>query len=53
MPAKASELKRVARKLGFEKIRQKGSHARWQHGDGRAATIPIHSNAEIGSWLFY
>jgi predicted RNA binding protein YcfA (HicA-like mRNA interferase family) len=53
MPAKASELERLAPKLGFEKVRQKGSHARWQHPDGRATTIPIHANAEIGSWLFY
>jgi predicted RNA binding protein YcfA (HicA-like mRNA interferase family) len=52
MPAKAKELERVARKLGFEKVRQKGSHARWKHPDGRATTIPIHGNAEIGSWLF-
>ena len=49
MPARVSELQRVARKLGFEKVRQKGSHARWQHPDGRSTTIPIHSNAEIGS----
>ncbi len=53
MPAKASDLERVARKLGFEKVRQKESHARWQHPDGCATTIPIHGNAEIGSWLFY
>jgi predicted RNA binding protein YcfA (HicA-like mRNA interferase family) len=53
MPAKAGDLERVAKKLGFTKARQKGSHARWKHPDGRAATIPIHSNAEIGSWLFY
>ena len=52
MPAKAKEIERVARKLGFEKVRQKGSHARWKHSDGRATTIPIHGNAEIGSWLF-
>ncbi len=52
MPAKAKEIERVARKLGFEKARQKGSHARWKHTDGRATTIPIHDNAEIGSWLF-
>ncbi|MBD2019495.1 type II toxin-antitoxin system HicA family toxin [Leptolyngbya sp. FACHB-36] len=52
MPAKAKELERVARKLGFEKARQKGSHARWKHSDGRATTIPIHGNAEIGGWLF-
>lgn len=53
MPAKIRDLERVARKLGFEKVRQRGSHARWQHPDGRATTIPIHSNGEIGSWLFY
>ena len=49
MPAKASELERVARKLGFEKVRQKGSHARWQHEDGRATTIPIHGKTESGT----
>ena len=47
MPAKAKEIERVARKLGFEKARQKGSHARWKHPDGRATTIPIHGTAEI------
>jgi predicted RNA binding protein YcfA (HicA-like mRNA interferase family) len=52
MPAKAKDLERVARKLGFAKTRQKGSHARWQHPDGRSTTIPIHGNAEIGGWLF-
>ena len=53
VPAKASELEKVARKLGFEKVRQKGSHARWKHADGRSTTVPIHGKAEIGSWLFY
>jgi predicted RNA binding protein YcfA (HicA-like mRNA interferase family) len=31
MPAKAKTLEKVAKKLGFEKLRQKGSHARWKH----------------------
>ena len=53
MPAKAKELEKVACKLGFQKVRQKGSHARWKHSDGRATTIPVHGNAEIGSWLFH
>jgi predicted RNA binding protein YcfA (HicA-like mRNA interferase family) len=53
MPAKASELTKVAKKLGFVKVRQKGSHARWKHQDGRATTIPIHGNIYIGGWLFY
>ncbi|ERN41431.1 putative periplasmic or secreted lipoprotein [Rubidibacter lacunae KORDI 51-2] len=52
MPAKASEIERVDRKFGFKKVRQKGSHARWQQLDGRASTVPIHGKAEIGSWLF-
>jgi predicted RNA binding protein YcfA (HicA-like mRNA interferase family) len=43
----------LPKKLGFVKVRQKGSHARWQHQDGRATTIPIHGNADIGGWLFY
>jgi len=52
MSAKARILEKVAKKLGFEKVRQRGSHARWKHPDGRSTTIPIHGNAEIGSWLF-
>lgn len=52
MPAKARDVERVARQLGFQKVRQKGSHARWQHSDGRATTIPAHGEAEIGGWLF-
>ncbi len=48
MPAKAKTLEKVAKKLGFQKTRQKGSHARWQHSDGRSTTIPIHGNPEIG-----
>jgi predicted RNA binding protein YcfA (HicA-like mRNA interferase family) len=50
--AKAEEFRRAATKLGFKKARQTGSHERWQHPDGRATTIPIHSKA-IGAPLFY
>jgi predicted RNA binding protein YcfA (HicA-like mRNA interferase family) len=53
MPAKARDLQKVAAKLGFRMVRQKGSHARWKHPDGRATAIPIHGNSEIGGWLFY
>ena len=52
MPARAKEIEKVAEKLGFEKSRQKGSHARWKHSDGRATTIPIHGTTEIGGGLF-
>lgn len=52
MPVKAKELMRAAEKLGFVRTRQKGSHARWQHPDGRATTIPVHPGSEIGGWLY-
>ena len=53
MPANGRDLQKVARKLGFHLVRQKGSHARWRHPDGRATTIPVHGNSDIGNWLFY
>ena len=43
----------MARKFGFSKARQTGSHERWNHPDGRAVTIPIHGGSEIGPPLFY
>jgi predicted RNA binding protein YcfA (HicA-like mRNA interferase family) len=51
--ATARELQRVARQLGFSKMRQTGSHERWNHADGRAVTIPLHGGREIGPPLFY
>jgi predicted RNA binding protein YcfA (HicA-like mRNA interferase family) len=50
--ARADEFRRVAMKLGFRKTRQRGSHERWVHNDGRSATIPIHGGREIGPPLF-
>ena len=51
--ARASDLRRVAAKLGFRQARQTGSHERWRHDDGRATTIPVHGGREIGPPLFY
>jgi predicted RNA binding protein YcfA (HicA-like mRNA interferase family) len=50
--AKAEEFRRAARRLGFEKTRQTGSHERWIHQNGRAVTIPIHGGREIGPPLY-
>ena len=33
--------------LGFEKVRQKGSHVFYRHPDGRTTTIPNHPGREI------
>jgi predicted RNA binding protein YcfA (HicA-like mRNA interferase family) len=46
--ASAREFQAVARKLGFQRTRQTGSHERWNHPDGRAVTIPLHAGKENG-----
>ena len=51
--ARADDFRRVARKLGFERQRQKGSHERWIHRDGRSVTVPVHGSREIGPPLFH
>jgi predicted RNA binding protein YcfA (HicA-like mRNA interferase family) len=51
--ARAAEFQRAAARLGFRKGRHEGSHERWLHPDGRAATIPIHGGREIGPPLYW
>ncbi|HIH42928.1 TPA: type II toxin-antitoxin system HicA family toxin [Candidatus Woesearchaeota archaeon] len=47
----ANELIRILRKLGFEEIRQKGSHKYFRHPDGRATVVPVHPGRDIGIGL--
>ncbi len=48
LPAiKGIELKKFCEKLGFKVTRQRGSHVRMRHDDGRVTTIPIHRNSDI------
>ena len=49
----ARDFQKAARKLGFAKTRQTGSHERWNHPDGHAVTIPLHGGREIGPPLFF
>ena len=49
----ARDFQNAARKLGFSRTRQTGSHERWNHPDGRAVTIPLHGGREIGPPLFF
>lgn len=39
--------------LGFEKIRQSGSHIFFRHKDGRTTLVPQHSREDIGKGLFH
>ena len=38
----ANEIIKALEKIGFQGIRQKGSHLRMKHEDGRVVTIPVH-----------
>jgi predicted RNA binding protein YcfA (HicA-like mRNA interferase family) len=38
----AKTMERLLLRLGFEKVRQKGSHAFYRHPDGRVTTVPHH-----------
>jgi predicted RNA binding protein YcfA (HicA-like mRNA interferase family) len=46
-PISSRNLIRIVEKLDFYKDRQEGSHARYEHSDGRKITIPIHSGENI------
>ena len=37
--------------LGFEEVRQRGSHKRFRHPDGRATTVPVHAGRDLSPIL--
>ncbi|MGD2250474.1 MAG: type II toxin-antitoxin system HicA family toxin [Candidatus Methanofastidiosia archaeon] len=39
---KARKMEKLLLKLGFRKVRQKGSHVFYKHPDGRYTTVPHH-----------
>jgi len=43
----ARELIKFLQFKGFELVRQKGSHQRYKHPDGRAVTIPVHGKSDL------
>lgn len=47
----AVEMAKVLRKLGFQFIRQEGSHMFFEHTDGRTTLIPNHPGEEIDRGL--
>jgi predicted RNA binding protein YcfA (HicA-like mRNA interferase family) len=48
---KPMELIRILELLGFEKIRQKGSHIQLKHIDGRQTTVPMHKGRDLSPIL--
>jgi len=47
-PVKAEKVIKALSKLGFQIVRQKGSHVIMKHPDGRVTVIPVHKGEELG-----
>ncbi|HBL17360.1 MAG: hypothetical protein A2X36_11070 [Elusimicrobia bacterium GWA2_69_24] len=43
----ARTLEKMLLSIGFQKTRQKGSHAFYRHPDGRTTTIPHHPGRDL------
>jgi predicted RNA binding protein YcfA (HicA-like mRNA interferase family) len=48
---KSAELVAILKKNEFKIVRQKGSHMRMKHEDGRVTSVPVHSGQDIGRGL--
>ncbi len=48
---KAREVIRILNALGFEEVRQRGSHKQFRHPDGRVTTVPVHQGRDISPTL--
>ncbi|MBI4465037.1 MAG: type II toxin-antitoxin system HicA family toxin [Acidobacteria bacterium] len=46
-PARPQEVERVLNHLGFQLIRQSGSHRVYRHPDGRWTTVPFHLGKDV------
>ena len=51
LPISGRKMCKILEKVGFEKIHQVGSHARYVHADGRKTVVPLHGNEELGIGL--
>ena len=46
-----AKMAKILEKLGFRLVRQKGSHAFYQHSDGKATVIPVHKGEDLGKGI--
>lgn len=51
LPITAEQMERGLLRLGFERIRQKGSHVIYRHPDGRTTTVPFHASRQLAKPL--
>ena len=48
---KPQEVERLLTRLGFELVRQRGSHRQYRHPDGRGTTVPSHAGRDVAPTL--
>ena len=48
---KPREVAALLTQLGFQEVRQRGSHRQYRHPDGRGTTVPFHSGRDISPTL--
>ena len=48
---KAKEVIKILEHLGFQEVRQRGSHKQFRHPNGRATTVPFHAGRDISPIL--
>lgn len=45
------EIETILMQLGFQLVRQRGSHRQYRHQDGRGTTVPFHRGRDISPLL--
>lgn len=48
---KSREVAALLLRLGFQEVRQRGSHRQYRHPDGRGTTVPFHAGRDISPTL--
>jgi predicted RNA binding protein YcfA (HicA-like mRNA interferase family) len=48
---KPGEVAAMLLKLGFQEVRQRGSHKQFRHPDGHVTTVPFHQGRDISPIL--
>jgi predicted RNA binding protein YcfA (HicA-like mRNA interferase family) len=48
---KPREVVAILEHLGFQEVRQKGSHKQYRHTDGRCTSVPFHQGRDISPIL--
>lgn len=48
---KPGEVTAILQRLGFQEVRQRGSHKQFRHPDGRVTTVPFHVGRDLSPAL--